>query len=235
MTRGLLLSGGPTHDFDATSGAVVDLLGEEGIATTVLTDPADAVDELRRAGDGSAAPVALLAVNALRWGMAQERYAPFRAEHAFHLADGDAAVLDDFVRSGGGLLALHTAVICFDAHPVWRELCGAAWDWASSTHPPYGPSAVHVSERGRAHPLTAGLDDFAVDDEVYGFLDEVDGLEPLLTGHHGGRDHPLLWARTVGEGRVVTDLLGHGPGSFEHPAHREVLRRAARWAIGAVP
>ncbi len=52
---------------------------------------------------------------------------------------------------------------------------------------------------------------------------------PLLTGAHGGRAHPLLWARTVGAGRVVTDLLGHSLESFEHPVHRVVLQRAARW------
>lgn len=231
--RNLLLTGGPTHDFASTSRAVAALLAEEGIDTTIVDDPASAFGALRDAHEGRAAPVDLMTVNALRWGMSQERYAELRAEHAFQIADEDAALLDAFVRGGGGLLALHTAVICFDAHPTWRELCGAAWDWSSSTHPPCGPSRVQVTDVGRSHPGTAGLDGFVVDDEVYGFLDEVDGLDPLLTGDHGGRAHPLLWARTVGAGRVVTDLLGHGPESVEHATHREILRRAAHWAIGS--
>lgn len=228
MTRCLLLSGGPTHHFDTTSPMLAALLAEQGIDTTVVTEPADMIEALR--GDA----VDLLAVNALRWRMPQERYAPLRAEYAVALDSAELAVVDRFVRGGGGLLALHTAVICFDADPTWHALCGASWRWEHSSHPPFGPVAVTVTDAGRHHDLTRGVDDFVVDDEAYGFLDEVDDLEPLLVSTHGGRAHPLLWARPVGRGRVVTDLLGHGPDSFEHPTHRRILTRAAAWTTGAV-
>jgi type 1 glutamine amidotransferase len=39
----------------------------------------------------------------------------------------------------------------------------------------------------------------------------------------------VLWARSVGAGRVVTDLLGHDVAAMDHPSHRELLRRAAHW------
>jgi type 1 glutamine amidotransferase len=232
VTRSLLLTGGPVHDFAATSRAVAALLEEQGLPATVVSDPGAAVDLLRAAEAGVEEPVALFAVNTLRWGMDQPGYEPLRAEHAHRIRDEDAAVLDGFVRSGGGLLALHTAVICFDGHPIWRALCGAAWVWGTSTHPPAGPVEVRVTDVGRSHAVTAGLDDFTVDDEVYGFLDEVDGLIPLLAADHGGREHPLVWARPVGRGRVVTDLLGHGPASFDHPVHRRLLLAAIAWARG---
>lgn len=230
MIRNLLLSGGPAHDFGAASEALAHLLDAEGIRTDVVDDPGVALARLRASLAGRSEPLALLTVHALRWGMELPRYAELRAEHAYHLDAEDAALIDRFVRGGGGLLALHTAVVCFDGHPVWRDLCGAAWDWAASSHPPLGRADVHVTAAGRGHPITAGVDDFVVEDEVYGFLDETDGLVPLLTGAHGGREHPLLWAREVGDGRVVTDLLGHGTSSFEHPSHQLVLRRAAAWA-----
>jgi type 1 glutamine amidotransferase len=234
VTRNLLLSGGPTHDFAATSDAVSRILDEQGIRTTVVLEPDAALELLDDSLQGRTEPFSLLTVNALRWSMGAPRFAHLRAGHAYRLTDHGAARLDEFVRGGGGLLALHTAVICFDAQVRWRELCGAAWDWTASSHPPCGPARVRVTEHGRGHPLTAGLDDFVIDDEVYGFLDEVDGLAALLTAEHGGRDHPLLWARELGAGRVVTDLLGHGPASFEHPVHRTILRRAVEWAIGGV-
>jgi type 1 glutamine amidotransferase len=147
----------------------------------------------------------------------------------------DLAAVDAFVRSGGGMLALHTAVICFDGAPVWTELCGAAWNWQASSHPPVGPVEVRVTHAGRTHPVTAGDSDFVVDDELYRDLDLVDGLVPLLEGTRAGATHPVLWAREVGAGRVVTDLLGHGPGSIAHPVHRAVLGRAAAWIAGAGP
>ena len=233
MTANLLLTGGPTHPFAVTTPLLVDLLAEGGITTTVTTDPHDLFALLAAAEGGRRPGFDLVTVHALRWRMEQERYAAQRAEHAVSVTDDDLAVLDRFVRAGGGLLALHTAVICFDGVPRWRALCGAAWDWDRSSHPPLGPVTVSPTPAGRAHEVTGGVEAFTVEDEAYGFLDEVDGLEPLLVADDGGRAQPLVWARAVGTGRVVTDLLGHGPASFEHPAHRRVLARAASWAASA--
>lgn len=228
MSRNLLLTGGPTHDFDQTSAALVRLLTPQGITTTVVDDPSTAVDLLH--DDGAGEPYSLFTVNALRWGMDDPRYAHLRAEQGFTLTTTDEEAISRFVREGGGLLALHSAVICFDAAPTWRDLCGASWDWSTSSHPPVGAATVAVTEAGRGHPITVGLEDFVIDDEVYGFLDERNDLVPLLTSAHGGRAHPVLWARAVGRGRVVTDLLGHGSASFAHPVHQTILTRAAAWA-----
>lgn len=233
MTAGLLLTGGPTHPFAETAPLLVDVLAGQGVSTTVVTDPFEAFALLGTAEAGRGPRVDLVVVHALRWRMEQPRYASHRAEQAVAVSDDDLAVLDRFVRGGGGLLALHTAVICFDGRPTWRELCGARWDWDRSAHPPLGPVTVSPTVAGRAHEVTRGVEAFTLEDEAYGFLDEVEGLEPLLVADHGGRTHPLVWARSVGEGRVVTDLLGHGPPAFEHPAHRQILGRAAAWAASA--
>lgn len=230
MTRHLLLGGGPLHDFAATTAVVERVAEEQGLRTTTVTEPDEAVALLTDAAAGGAEPFGLLTVDALRWAMAAPAYAAQRHEHAYRITDAAAAALDRHVRAGGGLLALHTAVICFDGHPHWKALCGAAWAWGTSAHPPLGPAHVRLTADGRRHPVTAGVGDFTVDDEVYGFLDEEDGLTPLLTSAHGGRDHPVVWAREVGAGRVVTDVLGHGPASLEHPAHRRLLAQAMAWA-----
>jgi hypothetical protein len=236
MTRHLLLSGGPGHPFAETSRLLVDLLDDLGSTTTVVTDPLDAVAALRAVEEGDAEAVDLLTVAALRWGMAQDAYAADRDEHAVVLDPADVAVLDRHVRGGGGLLALHTAVICFDADPTWHALVGASWRWGRSSHPPLAPIEVTVTAAGRDHPITRDVERFVLEDEAYGFLDEVDDLAPLLVTDHGGRTHPVLWARRVGEGRVVTDVLGHGVASFEDPTHRDLLARAARWACrGGAP
>ncbi len=235
MIRNLLLSGGPVHDFDATSSAIASLLaagnGGPTIDTTVLSDPRGALECLRAVTPGGRSDWDLLTVNALHWRMEVDRYAHRRDRDAFDLGTADGELISAFVHGGGGLLAVHTAVICFDAEPHWRALIGATWNWERSFHPPVGEVAVQVTSAGRRHPITAGIEPFGIVDEVYGFLDPADDIEPLLTATHGGTVHPLLWARTAGTGRVVTDLLGHGVESIEHPAHRTILRRAAAWTL----
>lgn len=235
MSRHLVLSGGPTHAFADTTAVLVELAAEAGFATEVLDEPDDFIATLRAVEAGTEPPIDLVTVNALRWRMEVDRYADLRAQWAWDLVSDDAAVIDRHVRSGGGLLALHTAVICFDGEPTWAELCGGSWDWDRSSHPRVGDISVDVAAAGHDHPLTSDIEPFTIHDEAYGFLAETPGLEPLLVSTHGGREHPLLWARSVGAGRVVTDLLGHGVESMRHPAHQTVLSRALAWARREVP
>lgn len=224
----VIVSGGVAHDFPATSAELVRVLGEAGITATVERDVEAALTGLC-ALDGGSRP--LLVLNLLRWTMRVPRYEPLREEWSISLSGEARAALAGHVRSGGGLLGMHGASICFDDWPEWRDLLGGVWRWETSSHPPLsGPVDVRVAGE---HPIVAGVGNFPVVDEVYGFLDRADDVEGLLFSPHGGTDHPLLWARTVGAGRVVYDALGHHVPSYAVPGHRLVVRRAALWAIGA--
>jgi type 1 glutamine amidotransferase len=135
------------------------------------------------------------------------------------------------------VLAVHAAPICFDDWPEWGDIVGAHWVWGTSDHPPLGLASVTVHTG--AHEIVDGVGDFEVVDEVYSHLDVRPDVKPLATSHHDGADHPLLWARQYappsGEGpgaRVVYDALGHDERSFDHPVHRAIIRRAARWLRG---
>jgi len=226
----LVLSGGPGHDFDATTAELAALSATVGLDPTVVTEPVEFFTALRRAEAREIPPWDLVTVNALRWRMETGRYADQRDRLAFALGPADAAVLARHVTGGGGLVVLHTGVICFDADPTWHELVGASWNWESSSHPPVADIDVGVTAAGREHPVTEGVGPFRVRDELYLRLDTVDDLVPLLTASHLGRDQPLLWARHRGDGRVVTDVLGHDAASMTHPAHHAVLRRALSWS-----
>src|SRR5262245_21790174 len=109
----LLLSGGVGHDFAATSAIVAGILDVAGIRTAIVHDPGDAFAclEARRPR--------LFVVNALRWRMRADRYAPQRDEWATLTPPGADAALATHLAGGGGVLALHTACICFDDWPAW--------------------------------------------------------------------------------------------------------------------
>lgn len=219
--RNLCLSGGFAHPFDDTSAALAELLGEVGIDTEITDDLEAGIDRL------ATGEFEVVTLNLLRWRMLAERFAPHRPTLAYELPEQTRAQLTDFVRNGGRLLAMHAASICFDDWEQWAELLGARWNWERSSHPPLGRMRVEIGAPD--HPLVAGVGDFELVDEAYGFLDEQPDLVPLLTSAHGGRDHPLLWVRTFGAGRVAYDALGHDLQSYDSPEHREILRRTAAW------
>jgi len=236
----VVLTGGP-HPFAATTPQVVELLAEVGLAATVTPDPDRAAVLLAGAGSddpddrddpGTRAAPRLLVLNTLRWRMGADRYASQREAHAYATSPAWRDAVTAHLAAGGALLALHAAPICFDDWPGWRDVVGAAWRWDVSSHPPLGPVRVHVCG---SHPIVDGIDDFTVHDEAYGFMDLAGDVVPLATARHGGADHPLLWARRVATGRVVTSTLGHGPESFAHPVHRELLRRALGWLLDRGP
>jgi type 1 glutamine amidotransferase len=146
-------------------------------------------------------------------------------------SDAARAAIARHVRGGGGLLALHTASICFDDWPGWGEVLGARWRWGQSFHPPPQQAQVHVADA--EHPICAGVTDFELEDEVFHDLEHTDDNHALLSASAGsdGRPQPVLWARRHGAGRVVYDALGHTVSSLQHPCHRRLLRQATQWLI----
>jgi type 1 glutamine amidotransferase len=88
---------------------------------------------------------------------------------------------------------------------------------------------VRVVIVARNHPVTAGVDDFTIHDEIYwGFRVGAD-VTPLLTTTHPKSGKPLAWCRTQGKSRVVYLQLGHGPEAFANPNYRKLVANAIRW------
>ncbi|MDQ4119445.1 MAG: ThuA domain-containing protein [Actinomycetota bacterium] len=227
--RAVVLSGGLTHDFPATTACLGELLGEAGFDVEVHSGRAG-VETAPAALPGAA----LLVVNALRWTMTgpgvPDRYRELAPAEAASPSPPARRALETHLAAGGGVLGMHTAGLCFDDWPGWADTLGAAWVWGGSSHPPLGP-AVTVTP-ATAHPLVADLDPFEIVDEVYSGLDLRPDVEGLLHATPPGSDaapQPLLWAREHGGGRVVYDALGHHPPSYEVAEHREIVRRAIRW------
>ncbi len=220
----IVLAGGSphAHDFVATGQALSDLALAAGFRPSVVDDPdraASALDE----------DTAALVVDGLWWRMVGEVYEPWRADHAYSPPTSTRSAIDRWVAGGGGLLAVHTASICFDDWPGWAAIVGGAWRWGHSSHPPHGPVEARVMTD---HPVTVGLPPVLVlVDEVYGDLAVEDGVQVLATARRypDDADQPVAWAHRYGAGRVVYDGFGHDVASIEHPDHTRLLTQALSW------
>jgi len=82
----------------------------------------------------------------------------------------------------------------------------------------------------RAHPVTAGLGPFEIEDELY--LTEPVGvpMEVLASAQHDGKLQPIVSVKDVGRGRVCFIALGHDEADQHHPGFQRLLVQAARWA-----
>ena len=138
---------------------------------------------------------------------------------------------------GIGLVVLHHALVSYQHWPDYERIICGRYPEAD------GKSGVVTAEIGyehdvdvpvvvvaRDHPITAGVKDFMIHDEIYwGFRVRPD-VTPLLTTHHPKSGKPLAWTRTEGKSRVVYIQLGHGPEAFENPNYRKLLAQSIRWA-----
>jgi type 1 glutamine amidotransferase len=230
MIRNLILAGGIGHPFEQAAPALQTILADERLESEVNFDVEAGMRSL------AATRYDIVTVYALRWRMlGSEKYAPHRARWAFSPSQEARAALQGHLGRGGGLLALHTAIICFDDWDEWSDILGARWVWGQSSHPPRGGLKTRMADA--RSPLTKGLDGFSLaNDEVYGGLEWRDKIQPLMTAQSDGHanEAPVLWTRTHGPAHVAVDLLGHDADSLEQPVHRTILTRAAQWcAAGA--
>lgn len=226
MPRNLILTGGLYHPFEAAAATLRCTLDAVGFESDITTDIHTG---LRWLDQGR---YELLTVYALRFPMLAERFANDRALWAVTLESADTERIDAHLQQGGGILAMHTAVISFDDWPRWHEIVGAGWIWGTSYHPPHGPVSVRMT--ASSHPITRDLPAFDLNEEAYSKMDLVPGIDALATVQASVQDaaSPCLWAREVGNGRVVYDALGHDSASIDHPTHRRILQRSALWATG---
>lgn len=221
MPRSLILSGGgayadPWHPFAATSARLAEILAALGHHVEISEHVADCVADLHGWD--------LIVVNAASGPQADTSAAQAAVTAA---QAGLRAALD----RGLGVLAIHVGACTLLRLPVWESVTGAAWT-TSSMHPKAGPCRiVTYPER---HPICAPVADFDLTDERYAYLRTASDIVPLAAHEHAGELHPLLWSRERGNARMVTDLLGHDERSYDSPAHRELITRAARWLTGAI-
>ena len=80
------------------------------------------------------------------------------------------------------------------------------------------------------HPVTSGLSNFVIHDEIYWGFRVGPDITPLLTTSHAKSGKPLAWARTEKKSRVVFIQLGHGPEAFANSNYRRLVAQSIRWA-----
>ena len=169
-----------------------------------------------------------------------------------------------WLERGGRWLALHgtNSILRFteggvdspDERPDVMELLGSRF----VAHPPIGSFTVEVVDR--EHPLTRGIDDFDVVDELY-LSRTTAPIKTLMQTRFEGEATgfveatwpetivPVLYTRDIGKGRVVYNTLGHCRGHYDlpgmqdwyphpercawdYPVYYELLRRGIVWAMG---
>lgn len=235
--RVLILSGRNNHDWRSTTPFLRKTLVDTGrFDVRVEEEPMGITGATLAAYD-----LLVLDYDGPRWGEATEK------------------AVENFVKSGKGLVAVHAASYAFtglevlgDKHrlmglkePPWPEylkMIGGWWTLGppKTAHAPRHCFTVEVSDF--LHPITNGLrSSFVVSDELYHSHQMSPDAHVLVTAYDDpanggtGKDEPMIWTMNYGRGRTLYTALGHDTAAMQEGVFVSTFVRGAEWAAtGAV-
>ncbi|MDT3315809.1 ThuA domain-containing protein [Microbacterium sp. KSW4-11] len=162
----------------------------------------------------------------------------------------DAAVkgLRAAVEAGTGLAGWHGGIAdSYRGSSDYLQLVGGQFATHPGRHPDERPGderdnyldhTIEITDLGRRHEITAGVDDFVLHTEQYWVLHD-DLIDVLATTTHPTQDYhpwhrpivsPAVWTRLWGAGRVFVATPGHTPEVLADPHVRTIVERGLLWA-----
>jgi type 1 glutamine amidotransferase len=160
--------------------------------------------------------------------------------------------VEEWHAAGGGIVALHAALVRQTEWKWFNELAGCDFDSdseflearvvvdpAAAKHPTvsgHGTSFKYTADWTNHDRSVSGINGFQVllrvDESSY---EPVRELFQKRGGKAMGKDHPIAWLNTNGGGRFFYTELGHDVRSLETPFGKQHIVEAIRWAAGLKP
>jgi len=156
------------------------------------------------------------------------------------MTDAQKQALTDFVKSGHGFIAVHSATDTFYMWEPYMKIIGGYFNG----HPWHEKVTLEVVDP--ASPLVSFLGkSFEISDEIYQVSDfQADDTHVLLRLDPNGTNMkkpgvqhrfygwPVVWTRRYGKGRVYYNGLGHDKEVWENPEYQKMLLMGIQWAMG---
>ena len=207
----LILLGGLWHDFDGFAGAMGSLLEPHGFQVEATYD----LDSLSHLDENHYDLV-------LSYTCLSPHREGFNDTGPESLTDSQTNSLVNWIRSGGALLAVHAATVIGESDPALGELIGGVF----VSHPP--PFTFTVYPIFGGHPITAGIEAFAVRDEFY-METHTSAVQVHMVAFDRGVAYPMTWSKTEGRGRVVHIAPGHSREVWDLAPYQRLLLQAINW------
>jgi type 1 glutamine amidotransferase len=162
-----------------------------------------------------------------------------RRDDEFKFSQSQQKALLDYVKDGHGYVSIHGADnAAKDWLPEWRQMLGGVFSHVGLPDSKTKKGNFTVKVADTRHPITRGVSDFLLSDELYYHIQMEPNVEPLLTIDYDNGTWPVAWVRTYGKGRVFHTPLGHrdfGPDKqdpLQNPNLARVLLQGIDWVAG---
>ena len=212
----MILSGNNNHEWQQTTPLIEETLRRNLNCIIDITERPDTLNVLMLKSYD------VLLTNWNAWPELRDLWNP-ETKHA----------LENFVKRGGGFVCVHAASSTHYDWPPYLEIAGGRWG-DKTHHGPVDDCAVQIINR--EHPITKGVDDFIIRDELWVDLECSPSIEVLCAvqtdeyKHTKGKNEPVALITQYGKGRGFYLVLGHDTSAMTHPGWKNLLIRGTLWA-----
>ena len=148
---------------------------------------------------------------------------------------------DNFIamlQAGKGLVVLHHAFCSYESWPEYTQIAGGRYhhyDWEKEGKPQPPSDYEHdvvlaIKVENFAHPITQGISDFQIIDEIYSGVEILPNVQPLLSADKPSPGRLVGWTNIYADAHVVTLLPGHDEKAWNNPAFSQLLQQSLTWA-----
>jgi type 1 glutamine amidotransferase len=211
----LLLSGSNNHEWQATTPFIEGVYASDGRFTVDVTNRPDTLN---------ARMLAAYQVVVSNWNAFPEQTIVWSQE--------TRQALQDFISKGGGFVCIHAASATHYDWPAYLQLTGGRW--GDKTH--HGPiHTFQVQVTNPNHPITKGMKDFEIRDELWVDLECDPAAEVLCVAHAAeyadtpDKSEPVALVTQLGKGRGFYLVLGHDTKAMSDTAWQTLLLRGTKW------
>ena len=141
------------------------------------------------------------------------------------------------LKKGAGMLFLHHSLVSYQDWPDFQQIIGGKYLLEeTSIHPKSTYKhdidfKVLIAKSGLKSPITNGIQDFMIHDEVYGNYIVNDNVIPLLITNHPESSKVIGWSNAYLNSKIVYLQPGHDHHAYENSNYRKLVRQAIEFVI----
>lgn len=145
------------------------------------------------------------------------------------ISEAEKETYHKLLKLGKGLLFLHHSQCSYQDWDDYKSIVGGKYHSEKNT--PQTSNYQHdvtftVKISDQKHPVTKGIKDFEIIDEVYGNTEVLPEVTPLLTTDHPQSSKIIGWAHKKENSRIVHIQPGHDKNSWTNPNYQKLVKQA---------
>jgi uncharacterized protein len=153
------------------------------------------------------------------------------------ITEDEKAAYIRLTEAGKPMIFMHHSLVSYQEWPEFEQLIGGRYAenkrkefWPKSELSTYKHDVwVDVQVVEPNHPVTAGIKNFRIFDEVYGNYKVGEKVRPLLKTNHPESTPVIAWENKYNKSNIIYLQPGHGANAYNSAEFRQLISQAIKY------